>query len=290
MRYLTIGALPLYDDGFTVLNEGGLLSWEQPSRTFTTRGNYQALVSGEAWAGTPATIVLKIMVSTSSVEATQYRMERLHSVLYSVKYYEPLSPNNGRMGVFDLRDGYRFDESYVLKGCTLSSDVDIKRYDGGKTYVCTFTVTSTNPYWRKYNPETVDLTQSVVKTFSLGGSPTADYQIIFAIEDAVEIVWRDNHWQEYWRMNTAKCTGFSPVSGQTYYVRFDATTGTAGWVTSPTQFSGTIPQTTLGYLTHLVVQPRSGFALYPNNTGIVQTYITGATTAKLRYYPNKAVI
>lgn len=289
MRYLTLGSIPLYTNGFYLLNEGGLLSWEQPIRSFVNRGFTRPYVGGARYADKPATLHLKILVQGSSRADAQDKMSLLHRELYPTN----VSDWNSGYGpyAFRIMEGATPRSRWLLDKCTLSSSVNIESRDGGKSYICTFTVTSLSPYWESESVEVVDWGSATTKTVEVGDAVSGTFQMMWVIENENTQPGYCDIYSGTWTRCPLQNATRQLENGDTAFVRFDPASQSCGWVSSATDWTNAYLESTYGRLTGFLNLPTEGATLTGRKSdGVANIQMVGCAMAKLRYRKVRSLI
>lgn len=290
MRKLTMGSLPLYNNGFTVLNEGGLLSWEATSPTVLNRGAQRSIVSGSWTPGDMASIALQIMVRGSSADDAAEKMSRLYRELYAVRtgvLGSAAAVTGGQS--FDVRDTTG-STTWVLYNCHLSSSVEVDRRDGGKTFIVSFTLTPLVPCWEAAEYSIHEFSGTATYFVPVGDFLVGNFQIIWQFDNELgSPTLRDGYSGSTTRVELSNSDA-AISSGQSAWVRYDSDAYTCGWVSSARQWTGGY-SVNLGELNKYLTIPEQGSVLAPfPSSGNAALNVTGCTSAVLRYRKTKAIV
>lgn len=260
MRDLSISSVRLSrGNGFVLLKDADLLSWESPDFNILARGGREALVTGSYWPTSPAKLALKVGVLGTSEEDLRDKLGLLHKVLYA----PTVNVNDN-----DLRRSLT---------TVLSSSVSINTFPASSYAEVAFTLSATTHGWVENSSTSTEQIETTSTSLAIGDVP---------VQDMIILVGMDSNSKA-----TITC-GTSMISldlsdapeiplGSVYWYKIDTSSYQAGRISTDSFWS---TWTSANDVSQYLSASHPGFVLTPNTTNNAFITISGATAVRFQYY------
>lgn len=260
MRDLSIASIRLSQaNGFVLLKDADLLSWEQPSFTTMTRGGREALIVGSLWPDSPAKLVLKVGIFGSSESDLREKLGKLHRALYSS--YVLVTDNT-------------LNRTLVT---VLGSSVKLETFPASNYAEAGFTLVSKQHGWRESSYTEVESSNSSFQ-IEVGDVPIQDMIVLMGVASNGKARIRINNPASELSLDLTNAPEIP--GGALYWYKVDTTSWQAGKVDlDEFWYDWDDDDDVSQYLS----MSHPGFTLTPNNLNKCTILATGTQAVKLQY-------